>query len=377
MPCLPFAVPVSSITDYLPAHLLLGIFDHLPLCEVFSLDKICQRFRSLKPSALERRREVVLVVGREWRGFSAEFAYQNRLLQQDGTEWFGPPVDTAHSRLRFETLNGETVKQLCGSLPAVATLQVMLTDVGSSESVDGLIYLLAKWAFTLTTLKVGARFRETRRHSTARTGDAEELIARNLCSLLTVVNQLPELQHLALQLHHRLLPPVNLSGQSGQSASPQPKPVDLSALSRLQSAFLLSHDRAAVFYDALKRHAERNAALVSLGLQSCVDAEQFYRAKLARLSALFAAKFLALDLGRAKLTQRDMDALGAHFSALTHLGLTLSTPVALLPVLLRSCKALTHLQLYIHTASYMQANSGSRRWPLITKTNVYHHHLSH
>lgn len=177
------------------------------------------------------------------------------------------------------------------------------------------------------------------------------MIASNLSTLLRFINELPELEHLALQLHHRLLP-------QGKGAKEKGKAVDLSALSRVQSAFLLTNDRASVFYEALKHHAERNTALLSLGLQSCVDAEQFYRSKMARLSAPFAAKFLALDLGRAKLSQQDMDALGGHFSALTNLGLSLSTPIPLLPILLRSAKSLTRLHLYIHTATYMQLSSG-------------------
>lgn len=184
------------------------------------------------------------------------------------------------------------------------------------------------------------------------------MIASNLNILLRVINELPELEHLALQVHHRLVPSGKGGKEKGKDSSGL-KQVDLPALSRLQSAFLLTNDRASVFYEALKHHAERNTALVSLGLQSCVDAEQFYRSKLARLSGPFAAKFLALDLGRAKLSQQEMDALGAHFSGLTNLGLNLSTPIPLLPILLRSFKSLTRLHLYIHTATYMQLSSGT------------------
>lgn len=181
------------------------------------------------------------------------------------------------------------------------------------------------------------------------------MIAFNVGILLRFINELPELEHLALQVHHRIVAPGKSPKEKGKDSG---KPVDLSALSRLQTAFLLTNDRASVFYEALKHHAERNTTLVSVGLQSCVDAEQFYRSKMARLSAPFAAKFLALDLGRAKLSQQDMDALGAHFTGLTNLGLALSTPISLLPILLRSCKSLTRLHLYIHTATYMQLNSG-------------------
>lgn len=153
MPCLPFSVPVNNITDYLPAHCLLAVFDHLPFSEVQSLDKVCASFRSLKAAALKRRSELTLVVGAEWRGFAAEFS---PTFNHDGTHWFGPKMDTRSSRMRYAALTKEVVDNLCSLLPNVTRLQVMLTDV-SSETVHTLIHLIAQWAFSLNTLKVGAR----------------------------------------------------------------------------------------------------------------------------------------------------------------------------------------------------------------------------
>lgn len=153
MPCIPFSVPVNNITDYLPANCLLAIFDHLPFSEVQSLDKVCSSFRSLKRAALERRRELTLVVGGEWRGFAAEFS---PTLHHDGTHWFGPRIDTVGSRVRYPALTKEVADFLGTLLPKVTRLQVMLTDV-SSDTLHTLIPLIAQWAFTLNTLKVGAR----------------------------------------------------------------------------------------------------------------------------------------------------------------------------------------------------------------------------
>lgn len=153
MPCLPFSVPVNNITDYLPANCLLVIFEHLPFSEVSSLDKVCSSFRSLKRAALERRRELTLVVGAEWRAFAAEFS---PTFNHDGTHWFGPKIDTRGSKMRYPALTKEVADYLGQLLPKVNRLQVMLTDV-SSDTVHTLIPLIAQWAFTLNTLKVGAR----------------------------------------------------------------------------------------------------------------------------------------------------------------------------------------------------------------------------
>lgn len=182
------------------------------------------------------------------------------------------------------------------------------------------------------------------------------MISQNLAVLITLINHLPELRCLSLQLHHRLLPGANsLSNQLDV------KPVDLPVLSQLEEVYLLTNDRAAVFYDSIKRYAEPNKELARLGLQCCVDAVQFFRSKHTKFSPEFANKFVAIDLGRAKLKQTEMDSLGGQFKQLTSLGLNLTMPISMLPTWLRSCKQLRRLHLYIHMASYLRSQAGAHR----------------
>ena len=142
------------------------------------------------------------------------------------SRWFGTPShDTIASRLRYEVLTKEVVDYLGRSLPNVTTLQVMQTRI-SSTTVEQVIALIGKWEHQLTGLKLGARYRESRKLTS---DQSDELIARNLATLLTAVNQLPSLKCLALQLHHRVvpMPPAFVKASAC-------RPLDLSILARLE-----------------------------------------------------------------------------------------------------------------------------------------------
>lgn len=139
--------------EYLQDNCLLAIFEYLPLADLFALNKICARFGSLRATVLRRRQSLTLVIGDEWNGFVSEFSNK---LHHDGTQWFGPNMDTRNTKMRFEVLTKEVCNFLARLMPNVTRLQVMQSGI-SSKTLDQVNYLVGKWALQMTTFKFGAR----------------------------------------------------------------------------------------------------------------------------------------------------------------------------------------------------------------------------
>ena len=354
----------SLLITSLPDVCLLHIFDRLPLRDLATISEVSDHWATLQQTIFTRRGILTLLIGEQPYNLvnSSYFSFptnSSMIVELNGT---------SKAPLELPSVDESTVKSLVEKYSNCARLEISVNNIDSSLS-RHLCCLLEAWSATLVSLKLWIRFSLTDRLSLT----ARNIISSDLFRIVALINRLPQLTHLTLDIHNQLTLGIESEELEDDNLDVQ---IELPCLAQLKEFYFYSLNGADSLVDSLLRYAQSNEKLVKVGLRNSIysaecmgkylEMNSSLLKKFTHLNSHQIAKYLKnafflpfCHSNAFHLSRYHLEEFSTKFSSL----ITLSTTVAQksIPFLFKSLSKLSNLvdlRLYIYFEDPSRSNEG-------------------